>query len=74
MTEKRVLSSIVISAMLGLVIVALVQAQGAPERIYNTAKQKLMEGGQVFGGIVTTSDANIYCAMANAGFDCCPPP
>ena len=69
MIEKRVLSFIVISAMLGLVIVSLVQAQGAPERIYNTAKQKLMEGGQVFGGIVTTSDANIYCAMANAGFD-----
>jgi len=41
-------------------------AQG---RIYNTAKQKLMEGKPIVGGTVTTSDPNIYCAMANAGFD-----
>lgn len=41
----------------------------AQVRMYNTVKQKLMEGKLVTGGTVTTSDPNIYCAMANAGFD-----
>jgi 2-keto-3-deoxy-L-rhamnonate aldolase RhmA len=46
------------------------QTRGAsPARIYNTAKQKLMDGKQVVGGTVTSPDPNIYCAMANAGFD-----
>lgn len=44
-----------------------VQAQQV--RQYNTAKQKLMAGEPVVGGTVYTSDPNIYCAMANAGFD-----
>ena len=38
-------------------------------RMYNTVKTKLMSGGQVLGGTVDTSDPDIYCAMANAGFD-----
>jgi 2-keto-3-deoxy-L-rhamnonate aldolase RhmA len=38
-------------------------------KLYNTAKQKLMEGRPVVGGTVYTSDPNIYCAMAEAGFD-----
>jgi 2-keto-3-deoxy-L-rhamnonate aldolase RhmA len=37
--------------------------------MYNTVKKKLAEGKQVFGGTVSTTDPNIYCAMANAGFD-----
>ena len=41
----------------------------AQTRIYNTVKQKLAEGKQVFGGTVSTSDPDVYCAMANAGFD-----
>jgi 2-keto-3-deoxy-L-rhamnonate aldolase RhmA len=32
-------------------------------------KQKLKEGKQVVGGTVSSSDPEIYCAMANAGFD-----
>jgi 2-keto-3-deoxy-L-rhamnonate aldolase RhmA len=36
---------------------------------YNTVKTKLAEGRQVVGGTVSTSDVDIYCAMANAGFD-----
>jgi 2-keto-3-deoxy-L-rhamnonate aldolase RhmA len=36
---------------------------------FNTVKQKLAEGRQVVGGTVSTSDVDIYCAMANAGFD-----
>jgi 2-keto-3-deoxy-L-rhamnonate aldolase RhmA len=43
-------------------------AQKAP-RIYNTAKQKLERGESVVGGTVTSSDPDIYCAMASSGFD-----
>src|SRR4030095_7165543 len=37
--------------------------------LYNTVKQKLLDGRQVVGGTVLSPDPNIYCAMANAGFD-----
>ena len=43
-------------------------AQQSP-RIYNTVKTKLKEGKQVVGGTVSSSDPEVYCAMANAGFD-----
>src|ERR1700732_2690468 len=46
-----------------------VQEQKAPARLYNTAKQKLMEGKQIVGATVFCPDPNIYCAMANAGYD-----
>jgi 2-keto-3-deoxy-L-rhamnonate aldolase RhmA len=42
---------------------------GAQPRIYNTVKTKLKEGKQVVGGTVSSSDPDVYCAMANAGFD-----
>ncbi len=42
---------------------------GSKVRMYNTVKQKLLEGKQVVGGTVSTSDPNIYCAMAESGFD-----
>lgn len=42
---------------------------GAPAKIYNTAKLKLMQGKQLVGGTVSSPDPNIYCAMANSGFD-----
>lgn len=45
-----------------------VEAQPAP-KIYNTAKQKLLDGKQVVGGTVFSPDPAMYCAMANAGFD-----
>lgn len=38
-------------------------------RMYNTAKQKLMAGKQIFGVTVSSPDPNIYCAVANAGYD-----
>src|SRR3990172_4999751 len=40
-----------------------------PTSLYNTAKQKLLSGKPIVGGTVCTSDPNIYCAMAEAGFD-----
>jgi 2,4-dihydroxyhept-2-ene-1,7-dioic acid aldolase len=45
-----------------------VQAQQVP-KLYNTTKQKLLDGKQVVGGTVFSPDPAMYCAMANAGFD-----
>jgi 2-keto-3-deoxy-L-rhamnonate aldolase RhmA len=44
-------------------------SQAQPPGLYNTAKQKLMSGKKIVGGTVYTSDPNIYCAMAESGFD-----
>ena len=38
-------------------------------RIFNTVKTKLAQGKQVVGGTVSSSDPDIYCAMAGSGFD-----
>jgi 2-keto-3-deoxy-L-rhamnonate aldolase RhmA len=38
-------------------------------RVLNTVKQKLMAGKQVVGGTVSSNDPDIYCSMANSGFD-----
>jgi 2-keto-3-deoxy-L-rhamnonate aldolase RhmA len=46
-----------------------VAAQSAAPRMYNTVKQKLARGERVIGGTVTSADPDIYCAMANSGFD-----
>ena len=68
----------VLGAALTLIPMASAQGQGkgggkgggtqAPA-IYNTVKTKLAEGKQVFGGTVETNSPDIYCAMANAGWD-----
>jgi 4-hydroxy-2-oxoheptanedioate aldolase len=42
---------------------------GQKARIFNTVKQKLMAGKQVVGGTVSSSDPDVYCAMASSGFD-----
>ena len=65
------------SAALALVIFAagiflpVANAQQGNEdvRIFNTVKTKLAEGQQVVGGTVSTPDPDIYCAMANSGYD-----
>jgi 2-keto-3-deoxy-L-rhamnonate aldolase RhmA len=46
----------------------MVEAQQAP-KIYNTAKQKLIDGKQVVGATIFSPDPSIFCATANAGFD-----
>lgn len=48
---------------------ALSFAAAQDGKIYNTVKSKLIAGQQVVGGTVETADPDIYCAMANAGFD-----
>src|SRR5713226_4823417 len=64
MTVRQVMLCTLLSTM-----VASAQQAKAPVRMYNTAKQKLMAGKPLIGGTVSSPDPNIYCAMANAGFD-----
>ena len=54
-------------AMAALLWSAAVPAQDGG--LYNTVKAKLEAGEQVLGGTVSTTDPEIYCAMAGAGFD-----
>ncbi|MDT8399880.1 MAG: aldolase/citrate lyase family protein [Pseudomonadales bacterium] len=46
-----------------------ISVQAAEAEMFNTVKMKLARGEQVVGGTISTNDLNIYCAMANAGFD-----
>ena len=43
--------------------------EGGSPRIFNTVKLKLQQGKQVVGGTVSSPDPDVYCAMANSGFD-----
>jgi 2-keto-3-deoxy-L-rhamnonate aldolase RhmA len=45
------------------------QPAATPAPFYNTVKQKLKDGMQVVGGTVINPDPDIYCTMANGGFD-----
>ncbi|MAW63081.1 MAG: hypothetical protein CL473_03765 [Acidobacteria bacterium] len=65
MRTTRITLSAATCAMVVLGAVSNAEAQ----RMYNTAKQKVMSGQQIVGGTVDTPDPQIYCAMANAGFD-----
>ena len=56
-----------VSVSVALTVPQLADAQET--RIFNTVKQKLANGGRVVGGTVATADPDIYCAMANSGFD-----
>jgi 2-keto-3-deoxy-L-rhamnonate aldolase RhmA len=56
-------------AGLALVFASLAAVASAQPKIYNTAKQKLAEGKQIVGATIFSPDPNIYCAMANAGYD-----
>ena len=74
MNRKRVL---VFAALTAVAIGWVALAQPNPRsgqssgqtRLYNTAKQKLIEGKQIFGVTVSSPDPNIYCAVASAGYD-----
>jgi 4-hydroxy-2-oxoheptanedioate aldolase len=56
-------------AFVGFSLTLGAAAQESSARLYNTAKAKLARGEQVVGGTVTSPDPDIYCAMANSGFD-----
>ena len=77
MNMKRIVIGSVFCAMLCLtaaLVVGVGRAQqrpaGAPPvKMYNTAKAKLLAGKQIFGVTANSPDPNVYCAMANAGYD-----
>ena len=70
MTARQVfLSAVLCSAALLFAPAAKAQNGGSNVRMYNTVKQKLKESKQVVGGTIYTSDPNVYCAMAESGFD-----
>jgi 2-keto-3-deoxy-L-rhamnonate aldolase RhmA len=48
---------------------ALAASAASAQQPFNTVMTKLAEGKQVVGGTVSSADVDIYCAMANAGFD-----
>ncbi|MBN1238052.1 MAG: hypothetical protein JXB36_06100 [Gammaproteobacteria bacterium] len=49
--------------------IALAASPASAQDLFNTVKAKLAEGRQVVGGTISSADVDIYCAMANAGFD-----
>ena len=73
MSIKRIVTGSVVCAMLCLTIAMAIRAQqgpaAAPVKIYNTAKQKLMAGKQIFGGTIESPDPDLYYAVATAGYD-----
>jgi 2-keto-3-deoxy-L-rhamnonate aldolase RhmA len=73
MNVKRIVVGAAACTTLCLMSAGVSRAQqrpaAGPVRIYNTAKQKLLDGKQIIGATVESPDPNIYCAMANAGFD-----
>lgn len=71
MSARQIFSIMAICIMLGWISQgkAQVQQQKPPARLYNTAKQKLRDGKPLVGATVFSPDPNIYCAMANAGYD-----
>lgn len=66
---KQLFAATAASALLVMAFAPFAHGQEEPVRIFNTVKQKLTAGEQVVGGTVTTPDPEIYCAMANAGYD-----
>jgi len=68
-SEEAVMRRLILAgAVLLIGACGTVEAQPVP-KIYNTAKQKLLDGKQVVGGTVFSPDPAMYCAMASAGFD-----
>jgi len=57
------------AAALALSFASPLQAAEPGNNQFNTVKLKLARGEQVVGGTVGTSDIDVYCAMASAGFD-----
>jgi len=53
---------------IALALALSVQAQDTP-KLYNTAKAKLLAGKPITGATVYSPDPNMYCAVANSGYD-----
>ena len=66
--SKRILFwSLLVVALLSVPIVGQLHGQGQPKakpKLYNTAKQKMLDGKQMFSFMVTTVDIDAYCEAA----------
>ena len=69
MKHRKLITLLVVSVAVAASSFAQPMGASAQVRIFNTVKQKLSEGRQVIGGTVSTADPDIYCAVANSGFD-----
>ncbi len=69
MKPRKLITLLVVSVAVAASSLAQPMGASAQVRIFNTVKQKLSEGRQVIGGTVSTADPDIYCAVANSGFD-----
>jgi 2-keto-3-deoxy-L-rhamnonate aldolase RhmA len=58
----------ILIALIALARAAAVHAQESPN-IYNTVKIKLAQGKPVTGATIYSPDPNMYCAVANSGYD-----
>lgn len=60
---------IILTLALGLGVGATTSVRAQDVPLFNTVLEKLRRGEQVVGGTIDTPDPDIYCAVANAGFD-----
>jgi 2-keto-3-deoxy-L-rhamnonate aldolase RhmA len=67
--QRKTLLSFLGAVVAAIALGNLPPAHSQNVRIFNTVKQKLAAGGKVVGVTVATGDPEIYCAVANAGFD-----
>lgn len=67
--KPRALLSPVCLALVATVLNQPQLADAQDVRIFNTVKQKLEAGAKVVGVTVATADPDIYCAVADSGFD-----
>ena len=69
MSIKRVMSFAMVSLLLWLTIASLVMAQEAQAPLYNTVKQKLLDGEKVFSATISTPDTLNAQKRAASGVD-----
>ena len=69
MVTRQVLSALGLCLGLGLAAVFSGLVSAPPERFYNTVKQKLIEGRQVFAATLTTGDTAAAQKMARSEYD-----
>ena len=68
-TRRTVRLAIATAVGLSTALAVAPAASQDEARMYNTAKQKLMNGEGVVGVSISSPDPESYCAAANAGFD-----
>ena len=69
MTARRVHTALAALPLAVALALPAAAQQAAAKPLYNTVKQKLLEGKQVVGATILTPDPDVYCAVANSGVD-----